>query len=904
MNRQPPYSKENEQKNNSEHSANRALPLSGEPEGASGASFISHSLSLPLQSVSAVLTLLNEGCTIPFISRYRKERTGGLDEVQITDISELYDRLKELGKRKETILKTIREQEKLTSELEARIRACMDSTELEDIYLPYKPKRRTRAQIAREQGLEPLALAIMEEAQKPTAPPDLPEGGRGAPPNLPERGGVPMRTRENKGTLNLPQHLSKVFSSLSPPLSGRSGGALALDIIAEIVSENQQARNTVRTAYQRGAVITSKVIKKMKDTDEAQKFADYFDFSEPLRRCNSHRLLAMRRGEDQGILRVSITIDGEECISRLTRQFVRGHGVCQTLVSQAVEDSFKRLINPSIENEFAALSKERADEEAIKVFTENLRQLLLSPPLGQKRVLALDPGFANGCKIACLDEQGNLLHHEIIYPHPPSNQVRQATEALQRMINTYKIEVIAIGNGTASRESKEFVENITTETTTGPSPSPLPRREGGREASPNPSERRGVPMRTREDKGALNLPPHLSKELASLSPPPSGRSGGASIFLVSEDGASIYSASPVAREEFPNEDVTTRGAISIGRRLMDPLAELVKIDPKSIGVGQYQHDVDQSKLKHSLDQTVMSCVNQVGVNLNTASLHLLTYVSGLGPALARNIIDYRREHGPFTSRAQLKKVKRLGDIAFQQCAGFLRIPDAKNPLDNSAVHPESYHIVEQMAKDLKCTIKDLIGNKKLLAEIDVKRYLTPQPPLRRERGSEASPNPSERRGGAPPNLPEKGGVPMRTREDKGALNLSQHLSEVSASLPPLPSEGSGEATLRDILTELEKPGRDPRGEVEVFEFDKNVHTLSDLIIGMELPGIVTNITNFGAFVDIGVHQDGLVHISQLSDRFVTDPTQVIRLHQHVRVRVVEVDMRRKRIALSMKNIKQ
>ena len=819
MNRQPPYSKENEYKNNSEHSANRALPPSGEPEGASNASFISHSLSLPLQSVSAVLTLLNEGCTIPFISRYRKERTGGLDEVQITDISELYDRLKELGKRKETILKTIREQEKLTPELEARIRACMNSTELEDIYLPYKPKRRTRAQIAREQGLEPLALAIMREAS----------------PNPSERRGVPI-----------PPHLSKELASLSLPLSGESEGAV--DIIAEIVSENQQARNTVRTAYQRGAVITSKVIKKMKDTDEAQKFADYFDFSEPLRRCNSHRLLAMRRGEDQGILRVSITIDSEECISRLTRQFVRGHGVCQTLVTQAVEDSFKRLINPSIENEFAALSKERADEEAIKVFTENLRQLLLSAPLGQKRVLALDPGFANGCKIACLDEQGNLLHHEIIYPHPPRNQTRQATEALQRMINTYKIEAIAIGNGTASRESETFISNIL-------------------------------------QNSANNF-------------------GNILKYVVSEDGASIYSASPVAREEFPDEDVTTRGAISIGRRLMDPLAELVKIDPKSIGVGQYQHDVDQSKLKHSLDQTVMSCVNQVGVNLNTASLHLLTYVSGLGPALARNIIDYRREHGPFTSRAQLKKVKRLGDTAFQQCAGFLRIPDAKNPLDNSAVHPESYHIVEQMAKDLKCTIKDLIGNKKLLAEIDVKRYLTPQPPLRRERGSEASPNPSERRGGAPPNLPEKGGVPMRTREDKGALNLSQHLSEVSASLPPRPSEGLGEATLRDILTELEKPGRDPRGEVEVFEFDKNVHTLSDLIIGMELPGIVTNITNFGAFVDIGVHQDGLVHISQLSDRFVTDPTQVIRLHQHVRVRVIEVDMYRKRIGLSMKNIKQ
>ena len=918
MIRQTPYSKDNEPKNKSEHSANRALPPSGEPEGASGASFISHSLSLPLQSVSAVLTLLNEGCTIPFISRYRKERTGGLDEVQITDISELYDRLKELGKRKETILKTIREQEKLTPELEARIHACMDSTELEDIYLPYKPKRRTRAQIAREQGLEPLALAIMEEAQKTTAPPDLPEGG-----------GDKLASILQKYQGRAKESLSSRVRIGTPPLSGRSGGAplplsgesegaLALDIIAELVSENQQARNSVRTAYQRGAIITSKVIKKMKDTEEAQKFADYFDFSEPLRRCNSHRLLAMRRGEDQGILRVSITIDGEECIARLTRQFVRGHGVCQTLVSQAVEDSFKRLINPSIENEFAALSKERADEEAIKVFTENLRQLLLSPPLGQKRVLALDPGFANGCKIACLDEQGNLLHHEIIYPHPPRNQVRQATEALQRMINTYKIEAIAIGNGTASRESKEFVENITTETTAGPSPSPLPHREG--------SDYRHLPKSKQQFTD--NASPNFAKQIDNYHNPnskpqsaghttplplgegsgegPVGSASSLFIFLVSEDGASIYSASPVAREEFPDEDVTTRGAISIGRRLMDPLAELVKIDPKSIGVGQYQHDVDQSKLKHSLDQTVMSCVNQVGVNLNTASLHLLTYVSGLGPALARNIIDYRREHGPFTSRAQLKKVKRLGDTAYQQCAGFLRIPDAKNPLDNSAVHPESYHIVEQMAKDLKCTIKDLIGNKKLLAEIDVKRYLTPQPPLRRERGREASPTPSERRGGAPPNLPERGGVPIHTQKGEYST-LPQHLSEVSASLsPPLSGRSGGAlgATLRDILTELEKPGRDPRGEVEVFEFDKNVHTLSDLIIGMELPGIVTNITNFGAFVDIGVHQDGLVHISQLSDRFVTDPTQVIRLHQHVRVRVVEVDMRRKRIALSMKNIKQ
>ena len=787
MIRQTPYSKDNEPKNKSEHSANRALPFtslrsvtvgSGEPEGAVRVAYISHSLSLSHKSVWAVLTLLDEGCTIPFISRYRKERTGNLDEVQITNISDLYNRLKELGKRKETILKTIREQEKLTPELEAKIWSCMDSTELEDIYLPYKPKRRTRAQIAREQGLEPLALAIMREAS----------------PNPSERGGDKLASILQKYQGRAKESLFSRARIGTPLLSGRSGGAPlplsgesegALDIIAEIVSENQQVRNTVRTAYQRGAVITSKVIKKMKDTDEAQKFADYFDFSEPLRRCNSHRLLAMRRGEAQGVLRVSITIDGEECISRLTRQFVRGHGVCQTLVTQAVEDSFKRLINPSIENEFAALSKERADEEAIKVFTENLRQLLLSAPLGQKRVLALDPGFANGCKIACLDAQGNLLHHEVIYPHPPRNQVRQAIEALQRMINTYKIEAIAIGNGTASRESETFISNIL-------------------------------------QNSANNF-------------------GNILKYVVSEDGASIYSASPVAREEFPDEDVTTRGAVSIGRRLMDPLAELVKIDPKSIGVGQYQHDVDQSKLKHSLDQTVMSCVNQVGVNLNTASLHLLTYVSGLGPALARNIIDYRREHGAFTSRAQLKKVKRLGDTAYQQCAGFLRIPDAKNPLDNSAVHPESYHIVEQMAKDQGCTVKNLITSSELQRRINIKKYITEQ---------------------------------------------------------------TGLLSLHDILTELEKPGRDPRGEVEVFEFDKNVHTLNDLIVGMELPGVVTNITNFGVFVDIGVHQDGLIHISQLSDRFVTDPTQVIRLHQHVRVRVVEVDMHRKRIGLSMKNIKQ
>ena len=859
MDRPTSYGKKTEPMNNNEQTANTTPSLSGDLKEAS---FISQSLFLPRRSVSAVLILLNEGCTIPFISRYRKERTGNLDEVQITDISELYDRLKELGKRKETILKTIREQGKLTTALEAKIQSCMDATELEDIYLPYKPKRRTRAQIAREQGLDPLAMEIMSVAA--SSNPSV--GRRTALSGLSEKerdklasawqeyqGGTKgsLFAREHVDISTLLEGVGEASLTLSKELEG------ALDIIAEIVSENQQARNTVRTAYHRGAIISSKVIKKMKETDEAQKFSDYFDFSEPLRRCNSHRLLAMRRGESQGILRVSITIEGEECVSRLTRQFVRGHGLCQALVSQAVEDSFKRLINPSMENEFAALSKERADEEAIKVFTENLRQLLLSPPLGQKRVLALDPGFANGCKIACLDEQSTLLHHEIIYPHPPRNQVRQATEALQRMIKTYKIEAIAIGNGTASRESETFISNILQDTT--------------------------------NDFGNILR------------------------YVVSEDGASIYSASPVAREEFPDEDVTTRGAVSIGRRLMDPLAELVKIEPKSIGVGQYQHDVDQSKLKHSLDQTVMSCVNQVGVNLNTASRHLLTYVSGLGPALAQNIIDYRHEHGPFTSRTQLKKVKRLGNTAYQQCAGFLRIPNAKNPLDNSAVHPESYHIVEQMAKDHGCTIKDLIGNKSLLSKIDIQRYihkgltsLSPSslPPRSSSPiAKETTGNGSQRRGSNSKSSAtdsEIATIAFSGGAKKTYSSLSEGLSELSLT----PSEELGEATLRDIIAELEKPGRDPRGEVEVFEFDKNVHSLNDLIVGMELPGIVTNITNFGAFVDIGVHQDGLVHISQLSDRFVSDPTQVIRLHQHVRVRVVEVDMRRKRIGLSMKNIKQ
>lgn len=710
---------------------------------------IAQTLNLSEKNVDATLTLLNDGCTIPFIARYRKERTGNLDEVQITRIAEMNDRLMETDKRKETILKTISEQGKLTEELENKIVNCWDNSVLEDLYLPFKPKRRTKAQIAREQGLEPLAtLLLMQREQNPMV-------------------------------------ASKRFvkDNVQDEAAALQG---AKDIIAEMVSEDQQARNTVRNAYKREAMISSRVIKKVEDTDEAQKFSDYFDFFEPLRRCNSHRLLAMRRGEAAGILRVSISIDGEECIDRLNRQFVHGRGACQTLVAEAVEDSFKRLINPSIENEFAGLSKERADEEAIKVFTENLRQLLLSAPLGQKRVLALDPGFANGCKIACLDAQGNLLHHEIIYPHPPKRLYAQATVAVLRMIRQYNIEAIAIGNGTASRESKEFITDCLS---------------------------------------------HLAEE-GKETP---------KVFVVSEDGASIYSASLTAREEFPDEDVTTRGAVSIGRRLMDPLAELVKIDPKNIGVGQYQHDVDQAKLRHSLDQTVESCVNQVGVNLNTASKHLLMYVSGLGSALAQNIVDYRKEHGAFTSRAQLKKVPRLGAVAFQQCAGFLRIPNAKNPLDNSAVHPESYHIVEAMAEEQNCSVSELINNKELIKRIDLNRYI---------------------------------------------------------------SDEVGLLTLNDILQELEKPGRDPREQLEEFEFDTSVHSIDDLKEGMELSGIVTNITNFGAFVDIGVHQDGLVHISQLSNKFVSAPNTVVHLHQHVRVRVTQIDYKRNRIGLSMKNVKQ
>ena len=707
---------------------------------------ISTELHLQEHAVENTLKLLDEGCTIPFISRYRKERTGGLDEVQITAISNRLEQLQEIAKRKDTVVKTITELGKMTPELQKRIDDCWESTVLEDIYLPYKPKRRTRAQMAREQGLEPLAqLLLLQREQDPK---------RAA------------------------QRFVRDGLAVADCLKG------AQDIIAEQMSEDERSRNQVRSAFRREAFIESKVVKAKKDSDEAQKYSDYFEWEEPLKRCSSHRLLAMRRGESEGILRVSITIDDDEAVERLQRNYVRGNGACQRLVAEAIEDGYKRLLLPSIETEFMNLSKQKADEEAIRVFAENLRQLLLGAPLGQKRVMGIDPGFRTGCKVVCLDAQGNLLHHEAIFPHPPINHRMQATMHLQDMVKKFQIEAIAIGNGTASRETKEFVED------------------------------------------AL-------KEMAQGKPAPT-------IFVVSEDGASVYSASKVARDEFPDENVAVRGAVSIGRRLMDPLAELVKIDPKSIGVGQYQHDVDQSQLKHTLDQTVESCVNLVGVNLNTASQHLLTYVSGLGPVLAQNIVDYRKENGAFTSRAQLKKVPRLGPAAYQQCAGFLRIPDAKNPLDNSAVHPESYHVVEQMAKDQHCSVSDLISDATKRSQIDIKQYVT-----------------------------DEVGLP----------------------------------TLTDIMKELEKPGRDPREQIEEFEFDNSVQTIEDLHEGMELPGIVTNITNFGAFVDIGVHQDGLVHVSQLANKYVSDPTQVVRLHQHVRVRVIGVDLRRQRISLSMKNMK-
>ncbi|RHH48710.1 RNA-binding transcriptional accessory protein [Phocaeicola plebeius] len=703
---------------------------------------IAAELKLPAHRIANTLKLLQGGATIPFISRYRKEATGGLDEVQIGDIQTRYEKLCELSKRKETVLSTIEEQGKLTPELKSRISACWNATELEDIYLPFKPKRKTRAETARAKGLEPLALLLMMQ-------------------------------KENNLAAKVRNFVKGEVKDEEDALKG------ARDILAEQISEDERSRNLMRNQFQRQAIIQSKVVKG-KETEEASaKYRDYFDFCEPLKKCSSHRLLALRRGESEGVLKVTIFPEDEDmCNERLQRLFVRANNTCAHQVEEALTDAYKRLLKPAIETEFAALSKEKADEEAIRVFAENLRQLLLAPPLGQKRVMGIDPGFRTGCKVVCLDAQGTLLHNEAIYPHPPKSEYAQAARKVVKLVEQYKIEAIAIGNGTASRETEQFVT----------------------------SQR-------------------YDREVQ--------------VFVVSEDGASIYSASKTAREEFPDYDVTVRGAVSIGRRLMDPLAELVKIDAKSIGVGQYQHDVDQTKLKASLDQTVESCVNLVGVNVNTASKHLLTYVSGLGPTLAQNIVDYRTENGPFESRRQLLKVPRMGAKAYEQCAGFLRIPQAKNPLDNSAVHPESYPIVEQMAKDLNCTVADLIKDKELRSKIDLKKYVTD-----------------------------------------------------TVGLP----------TLTDILQELDKPGRDPRQKIQVFEFDKNVRTLDDLQEGMELPGIVTNITNFGCFVDIGIKENGLVHVSQLADRFVSNPADVVRIHQHVRVKVMSIDHERKRIQLTMKGL--
>lgn len=703
---------------------------------------IAAELKLPAHRIANTLKLLQGGATIPFISRYRKEATGGLDEVQIGDIQTRYEKLCELSKRKETVLSTIEEQGKLTPELKARISACWNATELEDIYLPFKPKRKTRAEAARAKGLEPLALLLMMQ-------------------------------KENNLAAKVRNFVKGEVKDEEDALKG------ARDILAEQISEDERSRNLMRNQFQRQALIQSKVVKGKEAEEASAKYRDYFDFCEPLKKCSSHRLLALRRGESEGVLKVSIFPEDEDmCNERLQRLFVRANNECAHQVEEALTDGYKRLLKPAIETEFAALSKEKADEEAIRVFAENLRQLLLAPPLGQKRVMGIDPGFRTGCKVVCLDAQGTLLHNEAIYPHPPKSEYAQAARKIVKLVEQYKIEAIAIGNGTASRETEQFVT----------------------------SQR-------------------YDREVQ--------------VFVVSEDGASIYSASKTAREEFPDYDVTVRGAVSIGRRLMDPLAELVKIDAKSIGVGQYQHDVDQTKLKASLDQTVESCVNLVGVNVNTASKHLLTYVSGLGPTLAQNIVDYRTENGPFESRRQLLKVPRMGAKAYEQCAGFLRIPQAKNPLDNSAVYPESYPIVEQMAKDLNCTVADLIKDKELRSKIDLKKYVTD-----------------------------------------------------TVGLP----------TLTDILQELDKPGRDPRQKIQVFEFDKNVRTLDDLQEGMELPGIVTNITNFGCFVDIGIKENGLVHVSQLADRFVSNPADVVRIHQHVRVKVMSIDHERKRIQLTMKGL--
>jgi len=700
---------------------------------------IAQRTGIPLRQVKNTVELLEEGATIPFISRYRKEHTGSLDEVQISDIRDALNQLKELQKRQEYILKTIEEQEKLTPELRRKIEECLDPVQLEDIYLPYKPKRKTRATVARDKGLEPLAKILVKQQEMNI--------GKAAS-----------------------EFLNEEVENEEDALQG------ARDIIAEWVNENARARKTVRFHFDRSALISSKMVKG-KEEDGA-KFKDYFEFSEPLKKCPGHRILAMRRGEHEGFLKIGIDPETVPVTDALEEQWVKSPYDVGQQVAEAVQDAYKRLMQPSIENEYKALYKERADQEAIKVFADNLRQLMLASPLGQKRVLALDPGFRSGCKLVCLDEQGMLVHNETIFPHPPQSDRAGSTRKVSSLVQQYKIEAVAIGNGTASRETERFIR-------------------------------------------MLRFPHDIE------------------VYVVNESGASIYSASKIAREEFPDFDVTVRGAVSIGRRLMDPLAELVKIDPKSIGVGQYQHDVDQGKLKKSLDEVVESCVNLVGVNVNTASMHLLTYVSGLGPVLAQNVVDYRQEIGGFNSRKQLKKVPRMGEKAFEQCAGFLRIEEAKNPLDNSAVHPESYHIVEEMAADLKVDLNQLVTEETLVKQIELEKYV-------------------------------KGGI--------------------------------GLPTLEDIRTELEKPGRDPREQIEVFEFDQTVYKVEDLKTGMELPGIVTNITKFGAFVDVGVKQDGLVHISQLADRFVKDPNDIVKIHQHVKVRVLEVDINRNRIQLSMKGL--
>ena len=711
---------------------------------------ISSRIGVAATQVAATISLLNENATIPFIARYRKERTGSLDEVQISQIADEYHRFLEIDERKTTILKTIEEQGKLSNELRARIDKSWDATELEDIYLPYKPHRKTRADVAREKGYEPLAQAIFAQRR---------EGD---------------------------EAIRRLGKERDEALQG------ARDIIAEWISQDEKARQNIRREFVYSAIITTKVVKGKENEPEAQKYKDYFAVSEPLRRISSHRLLAIRRAENEGFIRVDISPDREKALDKLALLFLRSNSEVSYQVELAMEDSYKRLLKPAIETEFAASSKEQADTEAIRVFADNLRQLLLESPLGQRRVLALDPGFRTGCKVVVLSAQGDLLHHTVVFLN-----TKQAITSLESLIHQYQIEAIAIGNGTASRETEQMVRVVIE----------------------NYKLRIKNSATTQHAKCKIQHSPQ--------------------VFVVSESGASVYSASKTAREEFPDEDVTVRGAVSIGRRLMDPLAELVKIDPKSIGVGQYQHDVNQTRLGESLQQTVESVVNSVGVDVNTASKHILTYISGLGPALAQNIVNYRQEHGAFPNRKALLQVPKMGAKTYEQAAGFLRVTNSENPLDNSAVHPESYAIVERMAKDLRCTVSDLMQRAELRQKIDLQRYVT-----------------------------HEVGIP----------------------------------TLTDILHELEKPSRDPRTQLEEFHFEESVHTIDDLQVGMVLPGIITNIANFGAFCDVGVHKDGLIHISEMANRRIGSPNEIVSLHQHVRVRVIDIDHARGRIQLSLKQI--